>query len=42
VLVTGPTFLSRQQKLARASVADAHRTLPTESTKHKQQGIELH
>jgi uncharacterized protein len=43
VLVTGPTSLSRQQKLARASVADAHQAVPTESTKHKQQGeLNLH
>jgi uncharacterized protein len=38
VLVTGPTSLSRQQTLARASVADAHHALPAESTTHKQQG----
>jgi membrane protease YdiL (CAAX protease family) len=43
VLVTGPTSLSRQQQLARASVADAHHAPPTESTKHKQQGeLSLH
>ena len=36
VLATGPTSLSRQQKLARTLAADSYSTLPTENAKKEQ------